>query len=349
MAEATQAPTLSTQASGLASGAAHSIAGDAVLEVSGLGVAFKSETGRIQVVHDVSFTLKRGEVLALVGESGSGKSVTSLALMQLTPPAPRTRLNGSALFRGRDGVVRDLLVLPETEMQAMRGNEISMIFQEPMTSLNPVQTVGMQIAEAMIFHRGLKRREALGEAQGLLERVGIPEARRRLYAYPHQLSGGMRQRIMIAMALACNPSVLIADEPTTALDVTVQKEILELLGKLRRELALGLLFISHDLGVVAQVADRVVVMYAGRVVEQGPAEEVLEAPRHPYTQGLLAATPRLERGKPTPIPGSVPQLRALPPGCAFEPRCGLRRSECGRGVPELRRVSPQHAARCVLV
>ena len=353
MAEATQAPTLSTQASGLASGAAHSIAGDAVLEVAGLGVAFKSETGRIQVVHDVSFTLKRGEVLALVGESGSGKSVTSLALMQLTPPSPRTRLNGSALFRGRDGVVRDLLVLPETEMQAMRGNEISMIFQEPMTSLNPVQTVGMQIAEAMIFHRGLKRREALGEAQGLLERVGIPEARRRLYAYPHQLSGGMRQRIMIAMALACNPSVLIADEPTTALDVTVQAQILELLQGLRAGMGTSILFITHNLGVVAEIADRVMVMYAGRIVEQGSVVPVLKHPAMPYTRRLLRSVPRLDLPEASgtsleTIPGSVPDPAHLPTGCTFHPRCAYaERGLCDVKVPPIEEVAENHQLRCL--
>ena len=330
MAEATQAPTLSTQASGLASGAAHSIAGDAVLEVSGLGVAFKSETGRIQVVHDVSFTLKRGEVLALVGESGSGKSVTSLALMQLTPPAPRTRLNGSALFRGRDGVVRDLLVLPETEMQAMRGNEIS-----------------------MIFHRGLKRREALGEAQGLLERVGIPEARRRLYAYPHQLSGGMRQRIMIAMALACNPSVLIADEPTTALDVTVQAQILELLQGLRAGMGTSILFITHNLGVVAEIADRVMVMYAGRIVEQGSVVPVLKHPAMPYTRRLLRSVPRLDLPEASgtsleTIPGSVPDPAHLPTGCTFHPRCAYaERGLCDVKVPPIEEVAENHQLRCL--
>jgi oligopeptide transport system ATP-binding protein len=348
MVAATPAPTRSRHPGGPAAPLAEELA----LEVSGLGVAFKGEAGLTQVVHDVSFTVKRGEVLALVGESGSGKSVTSLALMRLTPPAPRARLTGSALFRGRDGVVRDLLALPETEMQAMRGNEISMIFQEPMTSLNPVQTVGMQIAEAMIYHRGIGRREALGEAERLLELVGIPEARRRLSAYPHLLSGGMRQRIMIAMALACDPSVLIADEPTTALDVTVQAQILELLQELRARMGTSILFITHNLGVVAEIADRVMVMYAGRIVEQGAVVPVLKHPVMPYTQQLLRSVPRLDvpdvdGALLETIAGSVPDPARLPAGCSFHPRCiHAERGLCDIEVPRIEEASSGHLVRC---
>ena len=356
-----------------------------LLEASELTVELPTAEGWVRPVNEVSLAIYPGECLGLVGESGSGKTLLSLALMGLLPVGART--SGHAWLSGvpaalpkeippqpeeRQQARKDLRGASEQELRALRGRELAMIFQEPMTSLNPVMRVGAQVAEAIRAHyRRMPERQVRRWVEEALRLAAVPEPSERARQFPHQLSGGLRQRVMIAMAIAAGvadpgrettreegqrpslalrgPRLLIADEPTTALDVTVQKEILELLERLRRELGLGLLFITHDLGVVAQVADRVVVMYAGRVVEQGPAEEVLEAPRHPYTQGLLAATPRLERGKPTPIPGSVPQLRALPPGCAFEPRCGLRRSECGRGVPELRRVSPQHAARCVLV
>ncbi|MCW6508261.1 ABC transporter ATP-binding protein [Lichenifustis flavocetrariae] len=297
----------------------------AVLDVRNLSVAFATHTGPVAAVHDVSFTVAPGETLALVGESGSGKSVTSLAVMRLTPPAPRTRLDGQALFRSRDGTVRDLLAVPERAMRALRGNEIAMIFQEPMTSLNPVQRVGDQIAEAVMTHRPVGRREALDRAEHLLARVGISDARRRLAAFPHHLSGGMRQRVMIAMALACDPALLIADEPTTALDVTVQAQILELLQDLQRETGMAIVFITHNLGVVAEIADRVMVMYAGRIVEQGEVGPVMRAPLMPYTQGLLRAVPTLTVSDGfvplTSIPGTVPSPTALPPGCAFEPRC----------------------------
>ena len=325
---------------------------DTVLEVKNLGVAFRSEAGLTQVVHDVSFTVKRGEVLALVGESGSGKSVTGLALMRLTQPAPRTELTGSALFRGRDGVTRNLLALSETDMQGMRGNEISMIFQEPMTSLNPVQTVGMQIAEAIIYHRVMGRRSALEETERLLELVGISEARRRLSVYPHHLSGGMRQRVMIAMALACDPSVLIADEPTTALDVTVQAQILELLQELRARMGTAIVFITHNLGVVAEIAHRVMVMYAGRIVEQGSVMTVLKHPMMPYTRRLLRSVPRLEIRDRSgaaleAIPGSVPDPSRLPSGCSFHPRCDYaQRTLCDVTVPKIEEVSVDHLIRC---
>jgi peptide/nickel transport system ATP-binding protein len=240
--------------------------------------------------------------------------------------------------------------LSETQWRAVRGHKIAMVFQEPMTALNPVMRIGTQIDEAIRAHEAaLPAGEVRRRMLESLHRAAVPEPEIRAQQFPHQLSGGLRQRAMIAMALAGDPCLLIADEPTTALDVTVQKQILDLLNRLRRELKLGLLFITHDLGVVAQVADRVAVMYAGRIVEEGPVREVLGAPRHPYTQGLLAASPTLERGKLAPIPGMVPQLTALPPGCAFEPRCAVRIAECARGVPELRPASPEHSARCILV
>ena len=271
----------------------------------------------------------------------------SLALMGLLPLGARVK--GHAQLES-PRARRELTQLTEREWREVRGQEIAMIFQEPMTSLNPVMRVGAQIEEAILAHEPkLKANEGRNRMLTVLRQAAMSEPEQRAQQYPHQLSGGLRQRAMIAMALAAGPRLLIADEPTTALDVTVQKEILELLQKLRRELGLGLLFITHDLGVVAQVADRIAVMYAGRIVEEGPAKEVLGFPRHPYTQGLLAASPRLERGKLTPIPGSVPQLAALPPGCAFEPRCEFRRSECSVAVPELRAASAVHAARCVLV
>ena len=301
-------------------------------------------------VNEVSLRIGAGECVGLVGESGSGKTMLSLALMGLLPVGARVTgrawLDASAAIHTR----RELTQLTEKEWRQVRGQEIAMIFQEPMTSLNPVMRVGAQIAEAIRAHRsGMSKDEVRERTLTALRQAAMSEPERRAEQYPHQLSGGLRQRAMIAMAIAGGPRLLIADEPTTALDVTVQKEILELLQKLRRELGLGLLFITHDLGVVAQVADRVAVLYAGRIVEEGSAKEVLGDPKHPYTQGLLAASPRLERGKLRPIPGSVPQLTALPPGCAFEPRCSLRRIDCSSAVPELRAASVQHLARCVLI
>ncbi len=267
----------------------------------------------------------------------------SLSLMGLLPQG--SCVSGEINFAGNR-----FDRLAEHQWQSVRGREVAMIFQEPMTSLNPVMRVGTQIEEAIRAHEPrfsaaevhLKMLESLRQA-------AVPEPEARSAQYPHQLSGGLRQRVMIAMALAAGPKLLIADEPTTALDVTVQKQILELLENLQRDLKLALLFITHDLGVVAQIADRIAVMYAGRIVEQGPAREVLAAPRHPYTQGLLAASPKLERGKLIPIPGTVPQLTALPPGCAFEPRCTLRKPECCAEVPALRAATTQHTARCILV
>ena len=328
------------------------IAASPILDVRNLSVAFATHGGFVQAVHDVSFTVEPGEILALVGESGSGKSVTSLAIMRLTPAAPRTELRGEARFRSRDGTIRDLLAVPESAMRSLRGNEIAMIFQEPMTSLNPVQRVGDQIAEAVMIHRSVSRREALQRAEDLLSRVGISDARKRLTAFPHHLSGGMRQRVMIAMALACDPAVLIADEPTTALDVTVQAQILELLQDLQRETGMAIVFITHNLGVVAEVADRVMVMYAGRIVERGGVVPVMKTPLMPYTQGLLRAVPNLDIGDAfvplVSIPGTVPNPSGLPPGCAFEPRCAFALPGlCDAGVPPLEEAATGHQVRCV--
>jgi oligopeptide/dipeptide ABC transporter ATP-binding protein len=354
-----------------------------LLQVRGLKVELPTPAGWVQPVNEVSLRIAAGESLGLVGESGSGKTMMALALMGLLPVGARvsgeaTLSDGEPPLSGEERVSRrvsggrditqdltankvtvatfsrtNLTELSERGWRDVRGREIAMVFQEPMTALNPVMRIGAQIAEAIRAHDAeLDAAEVRRRVLEALQRAAVPEPETRAEQFPHQLSGGLRQRAMIAMALAGGPRLLIADEPTTALDVTVQKQILELLDRLRRELQLGLLFITHDLGVVAQVADRVAVMYAGRIVEEGPAREVLRAPRHPYTQGLLAASPTLERGKLMPIPGTVPQLTALPPGCAFEPRCLLRVPECVRSVPDLRvprhAASQDHVARCIL-
>lgn len=314
--------------------------------------------GWVRPVNDVSLHIEAGEALGLVGESGSGKTMLSLALMGLLPEGARASgeawlAEENATGKGAGNGPKNLLTLKEQELQKVRGREIGMVFQEPMTSLNPVMRVGAQIEEAVRAHEpSVSRSEARARTLAALERAAVPEPKVRAQQFPHQLSGGLRQRAMIAMALAnggSGPRLLIADEPTTALDVTVQKQILELLDRLRRELRLGLLFITHDLGVVARVADRLAVMYAGRIIEEGPAREVLMRPRHPYTEGLLGASPKLTRGKLQPIPGNVPRLDELPPGCAFEPRCALRRAECAAAVPGLRAASADHRARCILV
>jgi peptide/nickel transport system ATP-binding protein len=318
-----------------------------LLDVRGLTVELPTPAGWIRPVNEVSPRIDAGESLGLVGESGSDKTMLSLALIGLLPPGARVRGEASLIV---NGISINLTSQSEREWRDVRGGEIALVFQEPMTSLNPVMRVGKQIEEAIRAHQPqLAGREVKRKALDALRLAAVPEPETRAEQFPHQLSGGLRQRARIAMALAARPRLLIADEPTTALDVTVQKQILELLDRLRRELRLGLLFITHDLGVVAQVADRVAVMYAGRIIEEGPAREVLAAPRHPYTQGLLNAWPTIERGKLLPIPGSVPQLTALPPGCAFEPRCSLRRSECTVAVPELRLADAHHTARCVLI
>ncbi len=320
-----------------------------LLDIRGLTVELRTATGLIRPVQEVSLTVARGESLGLVGESGSGKTMLALALMGLLPLGAR-RSGEAWLGSPRGARPKDLVKLDDAALTSVRGRDIGFVFQEPMTALNPVMRVGLQVGEALCAHEcNLSRSEASRRAVAALERARIPEPARRARQFPHQLSGGLRQRVMIAMALAAGPPLLIADEPTTALDVTVQKEILELLTRLRKELGLSLLFITHDLAVVAQVADRVAVMYAGRVVEIGPTEELLRRPRHPYTEALLRASPQITRRGFAPIPGTVPALDALPPGCAFAPRCALSREDCSAAVPEDRTAGPDHAVRCILV
>jgi peptide/nickel transport system ATP-binding protein len=325
------------------------IAMEPLLDLRGLTVELPTVKGPVRPVQEVSLRLAAGESLGLVGESGSGKTMLALALVGLLPRGARRR--GEAWLAGANGSgAKNLVTLDEAALTAVRGREIGFVFQEPMTALNPVMRIGSQVAEAMRAHeRNLGRSEARRRALAMLERSRVPEAARRARQFPHQLSGGLRQRAMIAMALAAGPRLLVADEPTTALDVTVQKEILELLGRLRKELGLSLLFITHDLAVVAQVADRLAVMYAGRIVEIGPTAELLRNPRHPYTEALLRASPQLTRRGFAPIPGSVPALDALPAGCAIEPRCVLRQPECAARVPEPRVAGCDHAARCILI
>ena len=328
---------------------------DPLLDIRGLVTEFTTEGGRIRAVAGVDLRVDAGQTVALVGESGSGKSVTSLSVMRLIR-APRGRIAaGEISFRCRDGVVRDLAALDEAAMSAIRGNEISMIFQEPMTSLNPAHSVGHQIAEAVRLHRKVDRAAAWRRAVEMLSLVEIPEARRRAESYPHQLSGGTRQRVMIAMALACRPALLIADEPTTALDVTVQAQILELMRRLQREIGMGILFITHNLGLVAEIADKVEVMYGGRVVEQADVDSLFAAPRHPYTQGLLASLPvvdhalRRQKGRQRlkAIPGSVVDPRRPPSGCAFAPRCDLALEACRAAVPTMEAISRQQGSCCI--
>jgi len=296
----------------------------------------------------VTFAIPRGSTVGLVGESGSGKSVTALSILRLLRDPPGRVVGGEVRFDGRD-----LLRLDDRAMRAVRGNRISMIFQEPMTSLNPVMTAGDQVAEPLRLHRGLGKRAARDEAVALFKQVGIADPERRVDDYPHQMSGGMRQRVMIAMALACKPALLIADEPTTALDVTIQAQILALINDLKRELGMAVLLITHDLGVVAETCDRVVVMYAGQVVEQAATKALFAAPRHPYTRGLLASVPRLdeqapagERQRLVEIPGMVPRLDALPTGCRFQERCPRRQERCSVEEPQLRALEPERLVRC---
>ena len=318
----------------------------ALLEVRDLRVQFATPRGPVTVVDEVSFDLEAGTTLAVVGESGCGKSVTALSLLRILPEPPMRIAGGSVRLDGRD-----LVLLSEEEMRRVRGNEIAMIFQEPMTSLNPVSTIGDQIVEALRVHRPLTRREARTQASALLTRVRIPDAMARLGEYPHRLSGGMRQRVMIAMALAGHPKVLIADEPTTALDVTIQAQILTLLRQLQAEFGMAILLISHNLGMVASVAARVAVMYAGRIVEEAPVGALFDRPLHPYTQGLLGATPRLNAGGVAPgrlvdIPGIVPPLDTLPPGCAFAPRCPKAMNICRAERPALIPVDLDRGVAC---
>ncbi|HYD06964.1 MAG TPA: ABC transporter ATP-binding protein [Reyranella sp.] len=321
-----------------------------LLEVENLGTWFYTRQGIVKAVDGVDFGVASGETLAIVGESGCGKSMTALSLMRLIPDPPGRIVSGQIKLGGKD-----LLKLPEEEMRRVRGNEISMIFQEPMTSLNPVMTIGKQISEALILHRDMDKKAAWKRSIEMLDLVKIPEPLQRAKEYPHQLSGGMRQRAMIAMALACNPKVLIADEPTTALDVTIQAQILELILELQREFGAAVILITHDLGVVAETARRVIVMYAGRKVEEASVGELFADPMHPYTRGLLNSIPRLDllRGEEEAdthrlqeIPGIVPPLFALPEGCAFAPRCPRADDKCRSGRPDYQEMKPGHWAAC---
>ena len=317
----------------------------ALLSVRGLTTRFRTDRGALTAVDDVSFDLDEGETLAIVGESGSGKSVTALSLMRLIAQPAGQIVAGSAMFEGKD-----LLSLPEEEMRSVRGDRIAMIFQEPMTSLNPSISVGAQVGEPMVLHRGSTWQAAMAKAGELLDRVRLPDARARVNAYPHQFSGGQRQRAMIAMALACQPRLIIADEPTTALDVTVQAQILALLKELTRETGAALILITHDLGVVARYADRVAVMYGGRMVETASARALYRTPRHPYTEGLLASIPRLDQvagRRLIPIEGQPPDLTRLPPGCAFRPRCRRASAPCETTRPALAEAAPGHWKACL--
>jgi oligopeptide transport system ATP-binding protein len=316
----------------------------ALLEVKNLRTTFRTEDGPVTAVNGLSFSLGAGETLGIVGESGSGKSVTSLSIMRLL--ARNAAVTADAItFEGKD-----LLTASEAEMRKIRGNKMAMIFQDPMTSLNPVLTIGEQIAEAVRLHRGLNKKESNDRAVEMLEKVRIPSPRARLNDYPHQFSGGMRQRVMIAMALSCNPQLLIADEPTTALDVTIQAQILELMNEMQAETGAAIVLITHDLGVVAEVCKNVLVMYGGNMVEYGTAEQIFENPRMPYTQGLLASLPRVDdttHRRLEPIKGQPPNLLHLPPGCAFAPRCSYRMAICAEPVP-LYDFGNDHVARCYL-
>ncbi len=319
-----------------------------LLEVRGLKTRFSLEEGPVLAVDDVSFSIPPGGTLGVVGESGCGKSVTALSIMRLVPEPPGKVVGGEVRFKGRE-----LLALPEREMRRIRGNQLSMIFQEPMTSLNPVYTVGEQIGETVRLHQGLDRKQARARAVEMLRQVGIPAPEQRVDAYPHQLSGGMRQRVMIAMALACNPELVIADEPTTALDVTIQAQILDLLKRLQAERGMAVMLITHDLGVVAESCDAVVVMYAGRVVEQAPVRALFRQPAHPYTAGLLRSIPSFQdvqggggRQRLKTIPGMVPSLRRLPVGCRFRDRCERALEVCARVDPPLEPKREGQSAAC---
>src|SRR5271163_659508 len=322
----------------------------AVIDIKGLRTYLFTRSGIVKAVDDVSFSLRRGETLAVVGESGCGKSMTALSIMRLVPNPPGKIVGGTITLEGRD-----LLQLDEAEMRDIRGNDISMIFQEPMTSLNPVMTIGHQIAEALRLHQDLSRNETNEKAVDMLRIVKIPEPAQRAREYPHQLSGGMRQRAMIAMALACNPRVLIADEPTTALDVTIQAQILDLILELQKQLGTAVILITHNLGVVAETAQRVIVMYAGKKVEEAEVETLFETPLHPYTHGLLASIPHLAviggelpvaNGRLKEIPGMVPALTNLPPGCTFAPRCAFADDQCRAQYPPYEQKRPGHWAAC---
>jgi len=316
-----------------------------LLEIDHLQTHFRSPQGTVKAVDDVSLSLDSGEVLGIVGESGCGKSVLALSILRLLPIPPAHFAGGQILFEGAD-----LLQKSDEEIRSIRGNRISMIFQEPMTALNPVFTIGNQLAEVYRAHRSLSQNDALEKSIGMLEKVGVPAPRRRIKEYPYQLSGGMRQRIMIAMALACRPALLIADEPTTALDVTIQAQILDLMNQLREDFQTAIIMISHDLGVIAETADRVAVMYTGRIMEAATTLDLFETPRHPYTRGLMQSIPSVipgnERGELYEITGVVPSLLNLPKGCPFNPRCPMAEAVCQEEEPVLREVSPGHHVAC---
>ncbi len=330
-------------------GRPHPGTGETILEIDNLHTQFFTEDGVVRAVDGVSYQVRSGETLGVVGESGCGKSVTALSILRLVADPPGRIVEGTIRFEGTN-----LLALSETEMEAIRGNEISMIFQEPMTSLNPLFTVGRQISEAIALHQGLSKRAAMDLAVEMLRRVHMPEPERRVQAYPHQLSGGMRQRVMIAMAMSCNPKVLIADEPTTALDVTIQAQILDLMREIQDGLGQAIILITHDMGVVAEHADRVVVMYAGRKVEEAEVDELFDHPGHPYTMGLLGAIPNLDdaaraetgRVRLNEIKGMVPSLLDLPRGCIFAPRCGFASDQCHAAYPPLVEHRPAHWVAC---
>ncbi len=321
---------------------------DVILELRDLKTHFHTPDGVVKAVDGVTYSLNAGETLGVVGESGCGKSVTALSILRLIPEPPGQISGEGIFFEGKD-----LTKMNTKELRHIRGNEISMIFQEPMTSLNPVFTVGFQIAEAVMLHQKLGKKDAYDKAVEMLDLVGIPLPRQRVREYPHQLSGGMRQRVMIAMALSCNPRILLADEPTTALDVTIQAQILDLMSKLKDELGTAIIMITHDLGLIAETCKRVVVMYAGKVVEEASVEEIFANPMHPYTIGLLGSIPKLrtspaaaEQGRLEEIPGIVPSLHRLPTGCTFNPRCPKVFGMCAESEPELKELSPGHFARC---
>jgi oligopeptide/dipeptide ABC transporter ATP-binding protein len=318
---------------------------DIILKVENLVAAFDTEDGQVRAVDDVSFSLHRGRNLGIVGESGCGKSVTALSIMRLLPRPVGKILAGRIAFKGTD-----ILALPPGAMHAVRGNQIAMIFQEPMTALNPVHAIGRQVGEVFKLHfPAMSDADTRKASLEMLQKVGIPEPLKRMHEYPHQISGGMRQRVMIAMALACKPDILIADEPTTALDVTIQAQILDLIRTLQAETGMSVIFITHDLGVIAELCDAVVVMYAGKVAETAPIRELFQNPRHPYTRGLLNSIPTLDAPHKQPlriIEGVVPSLDDLPPGCRFENRCPHVRAVCASALPPLVDIGPEHAARC---
>ena len=317
-----------------------------ILEVQDLSTSFKTERGWLKAIDGVSFDVYSGEMLGIVGESGCGKSVTSQSILRLYEEKSTTRYSGTVSFDGKN-----LFDLPEKEMQKTRGQEISMVFQDALSSLNPVFTVGNQIMESLRIHQDMGKKEAKEKAIDLLDQVGIPDPQRRFYQYPFELSGGMRQRVMIAVALACGPRILIADEPTTALDVTIQAQIMDLIVDMNRKLQMGVMLITHDLAVVAETCQRVIVMYLGQIVEEGSVEDIFDRPIHPYTRGLMASVPRLDTGRSErlyQIKGTVPLLSQIPEGCRFAPRCPYATEECSRKMPELKSFGNGQKARCLM-